>query len=229
MFDRACIMNGESKAPTGERASPRQHLRHHPLASTQPSASGSEVSKKKARPSPASCSRPPISPTRHLAHFSETQNKSQGFSLPEILIVLLIGTILTAIAIPIMNVAMASMRMSSTVSAITAAISQTRHRAIMNSQAYTLVLTTPGNIYVVTNVATNLADLAVPLPSQAVAINGGANATYTFTLCPNGTVYGAGGTCPNNNGPPALIATYQGRQSNINVSSVGSVTTTNVH
>jgi len=166
---------------------------------------------------------------RNDSMLDQTQNKSHGFSLPELLTVLLVATILTAIAVPVINSAMANMRMNSTVSAITAGISQTRQRAVMNSQVYTFVLTTPTNIYAVTNVATNNPDNPVPLPSPAIVINGGANATYIFTLCPNGTVYGAGGVCPSNNAPPALTATYQGRQVNINVSRVGNVTATTVH
>jgi prepilin-type N-terminal cleavage/methylation domain-containing protein len=227
MFDRACIMNGESKTPSGGRASSlfssRQHFRRHSLTSTQPRTSGSDSPKKKAIPRFGGCDRD------HSAHFSEKQNNSRGFTVAELLIVLLVGTVLTAIAIPVMSSAMAIMRLNSTVSAITAAISQTHYRAIMNSQLYTLVLTTPNNTYVVTNVTTNTADAPMPLPNQAIALNGGASATYTFTLCPNGTVYGAGGTCPGNNLPPALTATYQGRQTNINVSSVGNVTAKIVH
>lgn len=166
--------------------------------------------------------------SEYSSHFSETQNKFHGFSLPELLVGLLVAATLTAIAVPIVTSAMANMRMNSTVSAIAAGISQTRQRAIMNSQAYTFALTTPGNVYAVTNVATNNSDPLVPLPSQAIVINGGANATYTFTLCPNGTVYGAGGACPSSNGTPTLTAAYQGRQTQINVSSVGNVTTTKI-
>jgi prepilin-type N-terminal cleavage/methylation domain-containing protein len=216
---RQARVNGESERPTGGRASTRQYLRDHTLVSTQPPTAVNEFLAKKE-----TCR----SGGRDRRYCVRTQKKSHGFSLPELLVVLLILSVLTAIAIPLLNGAMASMRMTSTVSAITAGISETRHRAIMNSQMYTFVLTTPNNIYTVTNVATNTADQPVPLPSQAVAINGGANAAYTFTLCPNGTVYGAGG-CPSNNGPSALTATYQGRQTNINVSSVGNVTATMVH
>lgn len=202
MLDRLHTMNGVSKTPSGGRASSLIFSSRHNFRGSGPGYS---------------------------AHFSGKQNNSRGFTMPELMIVLLVGTILTAIAIPLMNSAMATMRMNSTVSAITAAISQTRYRAIMNSQLYTLVFTTPNNTYVVTNLGTNASDAPVPLPNQTIALNGGANAIYTFTLCPNGTVYGAGGACPSNNPPPALTATYQGRQTNINVSNVGNVNATIVH
>lgn len=155
---------------------------------------------------------------------------ARGFTIVELLIVVLVGTILTAISVPVIRSAMTDAKISSTVSAISGALSQTRYAAIMNSNVYTLVVTAPANTYTVTNVTTGVANTAVPLPSTVVAINGGAGATYTFTMCPNGTVSGAGGVCPptTNPVPPALSATYNGRQVNINVSTVGNVTTTNV-
>ena len=157
------------------------------------------------------------------------QKDSRGFTIVELLIVVLIGSLLTAISVPLYKSAMISMQLNSTVSAISGAISQTRYAAIMNGHVYTLVLTTPANTYVVSDVTESTANGAVPLPSTAILINGGTSATYTYTLCPNGTAYGAGGTCiANNTVPPALSATNNGRQININVSGVGSVTSTRI-
>ncbi len=156
------------------------------------------------------------------------QRGLRGFTLVELLIVVLVGGILTAISIPIFQTAMADMQINSEVSAISGALSQTRYAAIMNSQVYTLVFTAPGNTYVVKNVSTGIANGAVPLPSNSVTINGGTNATYIFTLCPNGTVYGSGGICPGNTLPPGLTVTNLARELTINVSSVGNVSTTSI-
>lgn len=156
--------------------------------------------------------------------------RAKGFTLGELLVVLVVGTILTVMAVPILGTVMSSMRMNSMTNAISAAVGKTRYRALTSSQAYTLALKVPGNTYIVTNVSTATADRPVPLPSTSVLVNGGANATYTYTFCPNGTVYGAGGACSNNpNLPPALAITYQTRQTNISVSMVGNVTTTIIH
>lgn len=153
----------------------------------------------------------------------------QGFSIIEILMVLLVGTIIAAMAIPTYQTMRSEMGMNSMASAIAGAISQTRYAAIMKSQIYTLAIATPANTYVVTNVSTGVANSSVPLPSSLILLNGGTSATYTFTLCPNGTVYGAGGACPGNNAPPAISETYQGRQTNVSVSGVGNVSTTTIN
>ena len=155
--------------------------------------------------------------------------QSKGFTIVELLVVMAIGIVIAAMSIPITQSALSSMRMNSAVSSISTTISKTRYRAIRNSDIYTLAISTPRNTYVVTDVSANVVDRVEPLPS-IVAINGGGAAVYTYTFCPNGMVYGAGGTCVNNaNLPPALSATYKTRLTNINVSTVGNVTTTIIH
>ena len=156
----------------------------------------------------------------------------RGFSIVELLIVVLVGGILTAMAIPKFQSTMLNMQLNSTASTISAAVSQTRYSAIMNSQIYTLVFTVAPNAYttyVVTNVTTSTSNASASLPNKTILINGGTAATYTYTFCPNGVVYGAGGICTGNaNAPPALTITNGGRQENINVSSVGNVQTTRI-
>jgi prepilin-type N-terminal cleavage/methylation domain-containing protein len=156
--------------------------------------------------------------------------RANGFTLLELLLVIAVGMILTAVAIPVIGTTMNNMRMNSVVNAISSAVSKTRYESIMVSQPYTLVLTAPANTYVVTNTSTAFASPVTPLPSQLVQINGGAAATYTFTFCPNGTVYGAGAVCnpPAGAAPPAISVTSQGRQINVTVSGVGNVTTTTI-
>jgi prepilin-type N-terminal cleavage/methylation domain-containing protein len=153
---------------------------------------------------------------------------SSGFSIIELLVVLFIAGIMAAMAVPVMNSALAGMRVNAAVSSINGAMQKTRYRAIRSSQIYTLVLTAPQNTYVVTNLGTGVADFATNLPSE-VSINNGAAATYTFTFCPNGMVYGAGGLCPNATGPAPLTLTYRTKQTNMSFSQVGNVTGTVIH
>lgn len=152
----------------------------------------------------------------------------RGFTLLELTLAMAIGTVLTAMAIPLCISAQNNMRLNSAVSAISSAITQTRYQSIMTSQVYTLAINAATNTYVITNVSTATAGNAIPYTSNAVAVNGGAG-TSTLLFCPNGTVWGSGTTCPGAGTPPALTATYQSRQINLNVSSVGNVTTVQIH
>lgn len=154
---------------------------------------------------------------------------TSGFSIMELVISMIVVGTISAMAIPTLNSALIGLRLNATATAISAALSNTRYRALKDSQIYTVVFTTPGNTYVVKDVPTNTSDAAVPLPNTSAALNGGGTATYTFTFCPNGTVYGAGGACPGVNAAPVLAATYSGQEIDITTSSTGNVTTTRIH
>jgi type II secretory pathway pseudopilin PulG len=154
------------------------------------------------------------------------RNHFAGFTVLELMIAMVVGVIVTAAAVPTVINAMTMINLNSAANDLGAVISGTRYRAIMNSQKYTLALTTPANTYVVTNVSANTAARAVPIPYANVSINGGLNATYTFTFCPNGTVYGAGAACPGTNNPPVLTGTYKGKQFTLTVTGAGNVTKT---
>jgi type IV fimbrial biogenesis protein FimT len=153
-------------------------------------------------------------------------SRHSGFTLIELVITISIGLVLTALSIPVFSTAMAGMRMNSAVSGFSGALSSARYHAIKDDVVYTFVLTVPANTYVLTNTSTGTASSPLPLPSY-VLINTGTAATYTYNLCPNGMVYGAGG-CPGA-APTALSFTYQGRQVNVAISEVGNVTKTNIH
>jgi len=183
------------------------------------------LSKERERTGARGCKIPRLSGKSTTAATSN----SGGFTITELVIAMAVAAILAAMSVPIVNSTMARMRMNSAVSAISSAISKARYQAIRNSDVYTLAISVPQNTYVLTDVSTNVASTAVPFPN-AVSINGGNAAVFTYTLCPNGTVYGSGATCTNNvNAPPALTVTYSQLQTNINVSTVGNVTTTVIH
>jgi prepilin-type N-terminal cleavage/methylation domain-containing protein len=171
-----------------------------------------------------------LRPRQAEALTAKRRSRRAGFTLIEMVIVVAAGVILTAIAIPVITTAMVNMRINSAVSQFSGAIASARYQAIKDSQPYTLVLTAPANTYLVTNTSTGRLSINTPAPvpmSTYVSIDGGTAGTYTYTLCPNGIVYGAGG-CPSANAPPALLFTYQSRQINVSVSGVGNVTTKNI-
>lgn len=164
---------------------------------------------------------------KHSAPRPLLRSRAVGFTLLEMVIVVAIGVVLTAVAIPVISSTWRNMRINAAVSQFSGAIVRARYRAIKDSQPYTFVLTTPANTYVEKNTVTLTADAAVPLSSY-VAITGTGGSPFTYTLCPNGIIYGAGGTCSPSPAttPPSLTFTYQGRQITVAVSRVGNVTTT---
>jgi prepilin-type N-terminal cleavage/methylation domain-containing protein len=168
---------------------------------------------------------------KHSATEFEFSRARAGFTLIEALVVMAVGLILTVIAIPVVSQAMTNMRINAAVSQFSGAIASARYQAIKDSQRYTFTLTTPANTYAVKNIVTGATpNGAVPLPSY-VTIAAISGSSLTYTLCPNGIVYGAGGVCspPPATAPPSLSFTYQGRQINVAVSGVGNVTTTTIH
>ena len=159
-----------------------------------------------------------------------TARKTQcGFTLLELLFSMLVGTVLTAMTLPLWSSAQSYMRLNSAVSTMSSALTQTRFQSIMTSQPYSVTINSPANTYVVTNLTTTVATNAIPITPHAVAINGGAAGTYTYVFCPNGTVWAGGAACPGAGIPAVLTSAYQGRQVNLNISSVGNVTTVMVH
>jgi len=153
----------------------------------------------------------------------------RGFTMPELLVGVFVTIIITAMAVPIYTNTLMNWRMNSMASAISGAIASTRYQALSKSQIYTLAITAPANTYVITNVTTATASAAIPLTNTEILVNGGTG-TSTFTLCPNGVVYGAGGVCATTSpAPPAVSISYKTRQINISVSSVGNVSTTIVN
>jgi prepilin-type N-terminal cleavage/methylation domain-containing protein len=153
--------------------------------------------------------------------------RARGFSLVELLIAVLIGSVLTAMAIPVWVQQMAQMRLASAVSSISSAMTQTRYKAIMTSQAYTLTINSPADTYVISPVGGTVGS-TIPFTPSAVSINGGSSGTYTYLFCPNGTVWNSGTTCPGTGAPASITAAFEGRQINLNITGVGNVTTVNV-
>jgi prepilin-type N-terminal cleavage/methylation domain-containing protein len=154
--------------------------------------------------------------------------RARGFTLLEAIVAVVIGSVLTAMAIPVWVQQMAQMRLSSAVSTLSSAMTRTRYRAIMTSQPYTVTITSPADTYTITNQGTSVADNPVAFTPSAVAINGGGGGTYSYLFCPNGTVWNSGTTCPGSGTPATITAAFEGRQINLTISGVGNVTTTNI-
>ena len=149
---------------------------------------------------------------------------SRGLTLVELLFVLLIGTILTVIALPLITNVMGTYRLRAAVSSVAGAIQTTRYQAISSGCRYQLVLKKAASTFQVQsapdpNNPTVFANVGgtVPLASSSIPVVLGADTTLQFR--PSGVVAATVGA-------QTLTLTYQGKTETITVSSYGTIKVT---
>ena len=147
---------------------------------------------------------------------------ARGFTLLELLFVVLIATILTVIALPVLNNTMDAYRLRSAVSSVTGAIQTTRYQAISDGFPYQIVLKSASSTMQVqsdpgrTGLFTNVGN-AIPLASSSIPVVLGADTTLQFR--PSGVVAATVGG-------QNLTLTYRGKTETITVSSYGTIKVT---
>ena len=148
------------------------------------------------------------------------QAKVRGYSLVELIMGLLIGTILTAMAIPQVTAIQNGYRLSGAVSSSTWAIQSTRYQALMAGYPYQVVFSKSAGTYQIQNLPTGAATYAnvgtaVPLSGSNVSLN----QDTTLQFQPNGAITATTG---------ALIftLTYNGTTKTITVSNYGNISVT---
>jgi len=150
------------------------------------------------------------------------QVSSRGLTLVELLFVLLIGTILTVIAVPLITNVMGTYRLRAAVSSVAGAIQTTRYQAISSGYSYQLVLKSSASTFQVqsdpnrTGVYANVGG-TVPLASSSIPVVLGTDTTLQFR--PSGVVAATVGS-------QNLTLTYQGKTETITVSSYGTIKVT---
>ena len=133
--------------------------------------------------------------TRACWHNNDNRVKSRfpgntrGFTMLEIVMVLLVGTVLTAMAIPQVQSGVYRYRLQGAVASSTWAIQSTRYQALMDGYPYQVVFTSSNNSYQIQKLPPGAGayanvGAAVPLSGSAVTLS--ANTTLQFK--PNGFV-----------------------------------------
>lgn len=115
---------------------------------------------------------------------------SSGFSLIELMMTMLIGLILTLIALPLISNVTGYLRLRAAVSAVTGAIQTTRYNAIYNGYPYQVSFSSANRNYQVANEippATAFANVGTTIP-YAVATNVRLNQDTAFQFNPSGVV-----------------------------------------
>lgn len=159
-----------------------------------------------------------------LAPTSRPAKRNQsGMSLLELIIVLLIGSVLTAMAIPQVKRSLYQYRLSSEVAMITWAIQSTRFQSLMEGYPYQVVFTQSSNSYQIQSEPTGSASFSnvgssVPMSTAPITID----QNMTVQVKPNGSLSVTVGTTP-------LTVTYQGGITQITVTSYGNVLVSIVH
>jgi type II secretory pathway pseudopilin PulG len=145
---------------------------------------------------------------------------TDGFSLAEITVVLAIGIILTAMAIPQVQSAIYNYRLRGAVSMATWAIQSTRYQALMEAYPYQVVFTSANGSYQIQNSPTangtyTNVGTAVPLSGSVIALS----ADTTLNFKPNGSVLATAGALN-------FTLTYQGVCQKVTVTNYGNVSIT---
>ena len=149
---------------------------------------------------------------------SASLKKRGGFSLLELLVVLLVVSALSAIALPQLQSALYSYRLNAAVSASTWAIQTTRYQAIMHGYPYQVALNAANNTYQVLSepggtAAFSNVGTAVPMATMVIVFS----PSTTLQFSPNGSVSAILGSM-------TYSVAYGGATKNVTVTNYGSVT-----
>lgn len=156
--------------------------------------------------------------------------RARGLTLIELVFVLAIAVTMTAVAVPVIQSALISFRLSAAVQTVTSAIASTRYQALRFGYPFQVALTAATLNYQVWSEPTTSTGPAaayskvgnsVPLSGSPITLN----ANTTLQLNPDGTVQFIAGGAGFALNAPTLTLSYAGKTATVTVSSVGYVTT----
>jgi Tfp pilus assembly protein FimT len=146
------------------------------------------------------------------------RSRTLGYSTVELIMAMLVGTILTAMAVPQARTILNNYRLQGAVANCTWAIQSTRYQALEQGYPYRVVFSASGRTYQIQNLPTGATSYvnvgtAVPISGVAVALN----QDTTLQFKPNGSVTATTGSL-------TFQASYQGLTRTVTVSTYGDIT-----
>jgi len=148
------------------------------------------------------------------------RKRMRGYSFPEIAFAMVVGLVLSAIAVPMMQSTMRNYRFRSAVSDAAWAIRATRYQAIMKGYPYAITFNAQTNAYQVMNQpvgAVNMVNVGNPIPLAGSKVALSRDTTLEFR--PNGLVLATQGQL-------SFAMSYEGKTKTLAVSRYGHVTIT---
>jgi prepilin-type N-terminal cleavage/methylation domain-containing protein len=164
-----------------------------------------------------------MKPTKLTRHCNRTgvhrknPRETAGFTMIELVIALLVGLILTGMAIPQVRTGLYSYRLKGAAASSVWAVQSTRYQALMEGYPYQVVFSQANQNYQVQNLPPGSGSYAnvgtaVPLSGSPITLN----QDTTLQFRPNGSVTATVGAL-------SFVITYQGKTATLTVSNYGNV------
>ena len=156
---------------------------------------------------------------------------ARGFTLIELIFVLLICLIMVGMAVPLLNNTLTGYRLRGAAAAVNGSIQATRYQAIFNGYPFRLVIDSTALTYQIqrdqarAGVFTNYcvpAAASCPVPVAGSGTKVAIDADTIFTFSPGGTVQSTTAV----GGVTTMVLTYSGKTETITVSSYGNIKVT---
>lgn len=152
---------------------------------------------------------------------SDAGRSANGFSVMELLVVVVITLITTAIAVPLVQNASTSYKMRGAVNSVTGAIQTARYQAISNGYPYRIDMSSAASTYQIWKnpcgaASTCWAQVGGPVPLSGSSVNVILNQDTSL-------LFHAGGRVDVSTGALNFSLTYNGLVENITVSIYGSI------
>jgi Tfp pilus assembly protein FimT len=156
-----------------------------------------------------------------MTRYVKNNQKTYGFSLLELCIVVAILMILLSASVPTLMSTINSYKLTGATQSITWAIQSSRYQAIMKGYSFQLTVTASNNKYQILSKippATSFSNvgIAIPTTSAPVTIS---PATTTLQFSPNGSITVVTG----NSNPNTIALTYLNKTQTITVTNYGSI------